>query len=175
MAVNPVFLLPGGWYFQMPNDDLHGPFDSEEKAWEKLREFVHPKSKHTPGPWKAKTTHPSHVKDGVLYLHWEEPKSVVSVWREYLDEEGRQCHRPVATVHFIGSPTEEALAEQLANANLIAAAPDLLAACKAQHETIDRLLARVILLDSTFLPSKAGQPWEALLQGNEAIAKAEGK
>lgn len=63
---------------------------------------------------------------------------------------------------------------------LIAAAPDLLAACKAQHEAIDRLFALLIERAAEgkatdFYPSKSGQPWEACLQGNAAIAKAEGK
>lgn len=60
-----------------------------------------------------------------------------------------------------------------ANSQLIAASPDLLAACKAQHEAIDRLFAMLINLDHGFLPSKSGQPWSAINQGNEAIALAE--
>ena len=36
MAVNPVFSLSDGWYFQIPNDEPHGPFDSEEMAWGKM-------------------------------------------------------------------------------------------------------------------------------------------
>jgi hypothetical protein len=60
-------------------------------------------------------------------------------------------------------------------ANLLASAPELLAACKVQHEAIDRLMARLITLDTGFLPSQSGQPWEALVQGNKAIKKAEVK
>ena len=59
-----------------------------------------------------------------------------------------------------------------ANAALIASSPDLYAACKAQHEAIDRLFARLVKLDPTFFPSKSGQPWEALVQGNSALEKA---
>ena len=61
-----------------------------------------------------------------------------------------------------------------ANTHLIAAAPDLLEACKSQHEAIDRLFALLISKNDGFFPSKSGQPWEALLRGNKAITKAEG-
>ncbi|KKK63574.1 hypothetical protein LCGC14_2992920, partial [marine sediment metagenome] len=56
-------------------------------------------------------------------------------------------------------------------------AKDLLAACKAQSVAIDLLFA--MLIDQTedgpewFLPSKSGVPWEALLQGNAAVKRAE--
>lgn len=49
----------------------------------------------------------------------------------------------------------------------------LLEACKAQHEAIDLLFARLIQLDPSFFPSKSGKPWEAMVKGNEAIAAAE--
>jgi hypothetical protein len=55
------------------------------------------------------------------------------------------------------------------------AAPDLYEACKAQHEAIDLLFARLCELDHEFLPSKSGKPWEAVLLGNKAIAQADGK
>lgn len=57
-----------------------------------------------------------------------------------------------------------------ANARLIAAAPALLEACKAQHEAIDRLFAVLISNLPMYLPSESGQPWDALKQGNTAIA-----
>lgn len=56
---------------------------------------------------------------------------------------------------------------------------DLLAACKAQHEAIDRLFCQLILLtrehtpNEAFFPSKSGQPWEAAQLGATAIRKAE--
>ncbi len=65
--------------------------------------------------------------------------------------------------------------EMDANAKLIISAPDLYEACKAQHEAIDILFARLIELDHTFFPSKSGKPWEAIILGNKALAKAEGK
>ncbi len=52
--------------------------------------------------------------------------------------------------------------------------PDLLEACKAQHDAIDLLFAKLIQLDPNFFPSKSGQPWAALQQGNAAIKKAKG-
>lgn len=61
--------------------------------------------------------------------------------------------------------------EKNANARLIAAAPKLLAACKAQHEAIDTLMARLIVKDPTFRPTTSSV-WPALLEGNAAIAKA---
>lgn len=57
---------------------------------------------------------------------------------------------------------------------MILAAPELLAACKAQHNAIDILMAHLIELDPTFLPSKS-RIWPMLLQGNAAIAKAYGQ
>lgn len=51
---------------------------------------------------------------------------------------------------------------------------DLLAACKAQHQAIDILLAMLAWVDPTFFPSKSGIPWDAVLAGNDAVRKAEG-
>lgn len=65
-----------------------------------------------------------------------------------------------------------------ANARLIAAAPKLLEACKAQHEAIDILFSMLIERSPNghiFLPSKSGQPWNACLMGNAAIAAAKGE
>ena len=50
---------------------------------------------------------------------------------------------------------------------------NLYEACKAQHETIDRLAAIIITKNRKFLFSKSGQPWKAFLQGNKAIEEAE--
>ncbi len=49
---------------------------------------------------------------------------------------------------------------------------ELLEACEAQHNAIDILFAMLIEKDEKFLPSKSGQPWAAVQQGNAAIAKA---
>lgn len=57
------------------------------------------------------------------------------------------------------------------NARLIAAAPDLLAACKAAHHGLDLLFARLILLDCNFLPTKSGDAWDAMLLCHAAITQ----
>jgi hypothetical protein len=49
---------------------------------------------------------------------------------------------------------------------------ELLRACEAQHEAIDRLFAMLIGNHTGFLPSHSGQPWTALLMGHAAITKA---
>jgi len=58
---------------------------------------------------------------------------------------------------------------------LRSAAPDLLRACKKQHDAIDILFAMLIEAQKDFFPSKSGLPWEAIKEGNQAINKAEGK
>ncbi len=55
---------------------------------------------------------------------------------------------------------------------LLLAAPDLLAACQAQNAVIELLFAMLVRDIADFRPSKSGPPWEALIQGNAAIAKA---
>lgn len=52
-------------------------------------------------------------------------------------------------------------------------APDLLSACKMQHEAIDRLFAMLLEIKPGFFPSKSGQPWAAMMAGNAAIERAE--
>ena len=61
-----------------------------------------------------------------------------------------------------------------ANANLIAASPDMYEALEAQHEAIDILFSMLIERDKAFFPSKSGRPWEAMIQGNKALVKANG-
>jgi len=51
---------------------------------------------------------------------------------------------------------------------------DLLEACKAQHQAIDRLFAELIERDPAFFPSKSGQPWEAIQKGTAVIKRMEG-
>jgi len=48
-------------------------------------------------------------------------------------------------------------------------------ALRVQHDAMDILFTMLIVRDQTFLPSQSGEPWEALLQGNAALDKAEGK
>jgi len=48
----------------------------------------------------------------------------------------------------------------------------LLAACKQQHAVIDLLMAKLIELDPTFLPSKSAA-WAAVIAGNAVISEAQ--
>jgi len=112
---------------------------------------------HTPGPWTIKPN----------------PREI---------DIAPAFQNTLQVIAFAGTEDKEFIAElsHEANARLIAAAPEtkdqrdeLLKACKAQHEAIDRLFALLISHDSGFFPSKSGQPWQAILQGNAAIAEAE--
>lgn len=49
----------------------------------------------------------------------------------------------------------------------------ILAVLRLQHDAIDLLLARVIMLDPAFLPTEAGRPWEAIIVGNSLIQELE--
>lgn len=68
----------------------------------------------------------------------------------------------------VGSDIDAARAHR----NVHVAGPDLLVACKAQHDAIDILLATMIAKDAKFMPTKS-RIWSILVQGNAAIAKAE--
>ena len=65
--------------------------------------------------------------------------------------------------------------ERPQDAAKFAVADDLLTACKLQHAAIDLLFAMLMQVNPRFMPSQSGKPWEALLAGNAAIAKAEQK
>jgi len=76
---------------------------------------------HTPGPWR-------NGKDGHNILSaqpGERPKMLASVYHD---------------LGGVGGLTSKEHAEAHANARLMAAAPDLLAACRAQHRNIATLL-----------------------------------
>jgi hypothetical protein len=115
--------------------------------------------------------HPSAIHDGTLVVHLEQPIERVAIRRFYRDNEGQRCTQFVGEVYITAGHESETDA----NARLISAAPELLEACRAQHEAIDRLFAALIACDKDFLPSRSGQPWEALKAGHAAIAAAEGK
>lgn len=94
-------------------------------------------SRHTPGPWQV-----SRNNAGAIPLHFQPP--------EVIGRNGQCC---VASQMGNGPEAE-------ANARLIAAAPELLAACEAmldkfQHDTLE---------------GEAG--WDAVCAAREAIAKA---
>lgn len=121
---------------------------------------------HTPGPWDfdgcSDTGKPS-SGDNCRYHQIDAPTP------EHLATSFHYTVADTMNRHHCISPEEDS-----ANARLIAAAPELLAACKAQHEALDILMAKVALLDPEFRPSKS-VAWAAVLQGHETIAKAEGR
>lgn len=86
-------------------------------------------------------------------------------------------HGPIGVVCLFDVPPDEDEAnERLAAKKIflaVSAHDDLLAACKAQHEAIDTLLAMLVVRDHTFFPTQS-PVWPKLLQGNAAIVKAEG-
>jgi len=88
-----------------------------------------------------------------------------------LAKDGNGNHVTVAQVF----PRGIAGCETKGNAGLVKAAPKMYGALKAQHQAIDILFAMLIERDKTFFPSKSGQPWEAIVEGNKALAEVEGK
>lgn len=109
------------------------------------------KPKHTPGPWEF------HVGDDYL--------------------EVRQLTKGMFRVIYrVAYPD----AEDIANARLLVHAAGLLAACKAQHDAIDWLFAKLITLtgqpgivvNEQFYPSKS-PAWPACVLGNEVIKAVE--
>lgn len=44
-------------------------------------------------------------------------------------------------------------------------------ALNAQHDAIDILFAMLIERDPKFFPSKSGKPWDAMVLGNNALAR----
>ena len=109
---------------------------------------------YTPGPWTVETA-------------TEERRPCIA----YVTQGGGNHQTVMAEIISQRKPKFN---EADANARLIAAAPELLAACEAQRKAIDLLRLLVLEEDPGFLPSLSGQPWEALLSGNKAIAKAKG-
>jgi len=106
---------------------------------------------HTPGPWKHNAI-PSRQGDPLKF------SLACAVWANDV---------PVCTTRFgVGKWLETDAQTQDANARLIAAAPDLLEACK-------RLLAG----EATLTGESAGdvENWNAYRQIEAAVAKAEGR
>jgi hypothetical protein len=112
-------------------------------------------TKHTPGPWRA------HLNAPTAAIPW------------HLIETDDDVRHPVALLWEGGGTKGKP--RQIANAYLVAEAPTMLSALKAQHEAIDILFAMLIESRPGFLPTKSGRPWEAALLGNATIAKAEGR
>lgn len=132
-------------------------------------------AKHTPGPWTAK-----------LVLHeGEQGGETPEEWRiEYPTGEG--CW--LATVHIGACADAAELAEEEANAHLIAAAPELLVVAEEGLGALERELAGLLetscLLDSDLNPIRASLDPEmkdaiealeaSVAAARAAIAKATG-
>lgn len=105
------------------------------------------------------------------------PRDTTVGWE--VDESGICVTSPLGEICECSSGDERiaptfTVEEMERHARLSAASPELLAACKEQHEAIDWLLARLTERAPEFMPS-ASPAWPALLQGNAAIDKAEGR
>lgn len=107
------------------------------------------KAEHTPGPWTVQRHDERHTFDLESHTAIKMPGSAEAV------------------LYSLGADADEISA----NARLIAAAPELFAACEADHKAMDWLLARVAELDPTFMPSKS-PVWPAVTQNRAAIRKA---
>ena len=108
---------------------------------------------HTPGPWKVCGASGGKCLCGLV---WSEPadKTVATVGVG-------KC--PVQDHGHFGTPNDESLA----NARLIASAPDLLAACEAAVQVIDGLVAQQAMPDDFYLAD--------LSAIRVAVAKARGE
>lgn len=116
---------------------------------------------HTPGPWKTgREDMQSYTGDGEIPF--------TNIYHATETDGFHLGHSLPLTIGRAEGNNNKA------NARLIAAAPDLLEACKAQHKAIDLLLAMLAENDPTFFPSKS-RAWQVLEQGYLAINKAEGK
>lgn len=111
-------------------------------------------SKHTPGPWKLQVRE-NHTSD------------------VYVDDECAIGDRHLIAMVITEWMNKNATAEDLANARLIAAAPELLNAAKLAHLQIVKLAER------SFAESVDTEEWiaknDAVNLLKAAIAKAEGK
>jgi len=118
---------------------------------------------HTPGPWRyedhgsfSDNTHRIEVFGGPE----NDPHRVCCIDDNAAWEDPGEDRKRVA--HW-----------DLANARLIAAAPELLAHVEDQHRVIDVLLARVIELDPTFRPTQFSG-WPVVERTLPLLAKAKG-
>ncbi len=111
----------------------------------------------TPGPWKLKFEPIGNPVDHADFPHAHFLAGEDDYWDDATN----------TGFHLSGIMNED-------DARCMVAAPEMLAALKAQHEAIDILMAMLIPLDEKFMPTKS-RIWPMLLQGKAAIDKAEGK
>ncbi len=112
--------------------------------------------KFTGGDWK-----PDKPLDmeGMRHIFIKSGKEIIARVDGYRD--GISC----------GKPGHTDFEETTNNAKLMAASKRLLVACKNQHEAIDRLFAMLIAKDEKFMPSKSGQPWDAINVGAQILTE----
>jgi hypothetical protein len=107
---------------------------------------------------------------GTIYLHARchgvEPPWVC-LTGDVLTLECSVCKRLVSRFRLAQEGTDPAAA-RLEQALQIARH-----ALSEQHDAIDQLFARLTVADENFSPSRTGQPWRALLEGNEAMKAIE--
>lgn len=83
--------------------------------------------KHTPGPWETFGARPVSVENGTVSIDHAATITHWPIKRVYRDEQGRRCTDHFAETYPCGRMAPE---EVEANARLIVAAPDMLAALK---------------------------------------------
>ena len=129
-------------------DTLEGPYGMQEHSddWELVKAVVDIKAKHTPGPWFA-VEDTGTIYDFIIVL---DPKN----------QPGNRGEGFIAGTYRLGEPSNNK-----ENAQLIAAAPDLLHAVKS-------LLEYPAAIDGNPLYNEVVQRVRA--QAAQAIAKAEG-
>jgi len=115
------------------------------------------RGEHTPGPWKPTT------------LYGESTSEPFIVW----------CDGIGAAVAHVYTRSEMGLANrttQVANARLIAAAPDLLAVCERLHKHVNGLNATLRATLASYAASElCGELTTTIRDAASAIAKAQGK
>lgn len=103
--------------------------------------------KHTPGPWRIGANSGAVISDHAVE-HGPNGCDCVEYYGGHLIAESiAECNRP-----------------------LIAAAPELIQAARAQHHALDVLMARLIVLDPTFRPTKS-PAWNAVVQAHDLLAR----
>lgn len=132
-------------------------------------------TKHTPGPWAVRSSlsHPEDytAPDGTFLVR-EGWAASWSISEESDQEEGRLiCY---------GDEIPQTLGEGLANAKLISASPDLLAACKKLRQQLKDLLSSIKDqgIEDRFRDENINMISESITAvelADDAIAKAEGK
>jgi hypothetical protein len=102
------------------------------------------------------------------------PKWTPGPWRYQEDADAYTHIVRAGESRFMCQMTQETSGLAEANARLIAAAPELYEMVQAQHQVIDRLLARVIELDHSFRPTQLPE-WSVIDQSHALRAKARGE